>query len=96
MRLGIRIIACVAMMAIALTMVIFTAADFREARERGYTLREYGGNVAVFSGENEIEPLKITDIDLASLRQADRDKLLRGIPISGEAELLELLEDLSS
>lgn len=96
MRLGIRIIACVIMMAVALTMVVFTAADFREAQTRGYTLREYEGNVAVFGNENHSEPISVTDIELASLRQADRDKISAGISISGEGELQALLEDLGS
>ncbi len=96
MKLGIRIVSCVAMMAIALTLVLFTAADFREAESRGYTLGEYEGNIAVFRKGEDSEPITVTDIELASLRQADREKISSGISASGERELQELLEDLGS
>lgn len=96
MKLGIRIVSCVAMMAIALSMVVFTVADFREADALGYTLGEYEGNIAVFRKGQESEPIAVTDIELASLRQADRDKISSGLSASGERELQELLEDLGS
>lgn len=96
MRFGIRIIACIAMMAIALTMVVFTVADFREAREGSFVLREHEGRVAVFSGGGEDAPLAITDIELGSLRFSDRSKLAEGIVASDEDSLQRLLEDLGS
>ncbi len=96
MKLGIRIIACIAMMAIALTMVVFTVADFREAEANGYILGEHKGNIAVYRRGQEDEPLAVTDIELGSLRQTDREKILSGLSASGERELQELLEDLGS
>ncbi len=96
MRFGIRIVACIAMMAIALTMVVFTVADFREAQEGSFILREHQGKVAVFQGGGDKEPLAITDIELGSLRLSDREKLAVGIRASNEGTLQELLEDLGS
>ena len=96
MKFGIRIIACIAMIAIALTMVVFTAADFREIREGSFVLREYSGRVAVFSGADNDEPLAITDIKIENLPGSDRHKLGTGIVVSGEDSLQKLLEDLGS
>lgn len=96
MRLGIRIIACVAMMAIALTMVIFTAADFRQIREESFVLREHSGRVAVFSGADNEDPLAVTDIKIENLPSSDRNKLSKGIAVSDEDSLQRLLEDLGS
>ncbi len=96
MRFGIRIIACIMMMAIALTMVVFTAADFREAETGGYVLREYEGSIAVFRSGRDSSPVAVTDIELASLRQSDRERILAGLPAAGEREVQELLEDLGS
>ncbi len=96
MRLGIRIIACVAMMAIALTMVVFTAADFRHIREDSFVLREHTGRVAVFSGADNENPLAVTDIKIENLPSSDRNKLGKGIAVSDEDSLQKLLEDLGS
>lgn len=95
MKLGIRIIACVMMMAIALTMVVFTVADFREAAGEGYILGEAEGNIAVFRA-GQGEPIAVTDIELGSLRLSDREKILAGLPAAGETEVQQLLEDLGS
>lgn len=96
MKLGIRIIACVAMMAIALTMVVFTIADFEAEPAEGYILGEHNGNIAVYRPGQEDEPLAVTDIELGSLRQADRELIDRGLSAAGDRELQELLEDLGS
>ncbi len=96
MRFGIRIIACIAMFAIALTMVIFTAADFREIRESSFVLREHYGRVAVFSGADNDNPLAITDIEIENLPGSDQNKLSSGIVVAGEDSLQKLLEDLGS
>ena len=67
-------------------------------REEGaeYFLRESGGYVAVFAGRREREPLRVTAIEAARLRKADRLLLQKGIPADNSAELLQLLEDLGS
>ena len=96
MKIGIRMIVCIMMIAIALTMVVFTVADFRAAEGGGYVLAESDGMIAVFRAGNAREPIAVTDIELGSLRKADRDKILSGLPAAGEKELQELLEDLGS
>ena len=96
MKLGIRITVCVMMMAIALTMAVFTLADFRGGDSGGYILGEVDGNIAVFRSGSEREPVAITDIELGSLRASDREKILAGLPAAGDKELQELLEDLGS
>ena len=95
MKPGIRIISCIMMMAIALTMAVFTLADFRAPDEGGYLLREHEGLVAVYpSGGGK--PIAVTDIELGSLRRADREKIQAGLPAFSEKELQQLLEDLGS
>ncbi len=61
----------------------------------GYLLREKDGVIAVYkSGENR--PTRMTDIETALLRRADRAMLEKGIPAEDLAEVLALLEDLGS
>ena len=53
------------------------------------------GVIAVYkSGENR--PTRMTDIETALLRRADRAMLEKGIPAEDLAEVLALLEDLGS
>ena len=60
-----------------------------------YLLREKDGFIAVFrSGENR--PERMTDIETALLRRADRAMLEKGIPAEDLGEVLSLLEDLGS
>ena len=61
-----------------------------------YFLRDSGGYVAVFSGRRAREPVRITGIETARLRTADRLLLKKGIPADDSGELLLLLEDLGS
>ena len=61
-----------------------------------YFLRDSEGYVAVFSGQREREPLRLTEIETQRLRAADKLLLRRGIPAADGGELLRLLEDLGS
>ncbi len=94
MKIGIRIISCVMLLSLALTMAVFTLADF-EGPAQVYRLGEHKGLVAVYSGSGT-EPVSVTDIALASLRQADREMIARGLEADSQEELLRLLEDLGS
>lgn len=96
MKIGIRISVCVMMLAIALTMVVFTVADFRDTGREGYILGEYDGLIAVYRMGEKGEPVSVTDIELGSLRAADRESIMQGMGAFDEKELLELLEDLGS
>ncbi|MGN1001559.1 MAG: BofC C-terminal domain-containing protein [Oscillospiraceae bacterium] len=99
MKTSIRLIVCVCLMAIAVTMVVFTMADFtprdrQPQTEQGFVLGEYDGRLAIF-GQGE-EPISVTEIELGGLRAADREKVREGIPVTTQEELVALLEDLGS
>ena len=61
-----------------------------------YYLRESEGRIAVFESGRSRSPLRVTEIELASLRTADRAMVEAGIPVLSQQELLLLLEDLGS
>ena len=73
---------------------IYARFHAKSGRAR-YLLREEDGIVAVYrSGENR--PERLTEIETAVLRRADRAMLNRGIPAEDLDEVLQLLEDLGS
>ena len=104
MKVGIRILLCVLLICAALTMAVFTALGFAPrsggepalGRELRYVLGESGGNIAVYSSADPDEPVTVTNIELAQLREADRAEIRAGLIVGTESELLQLLEDLGS
>ena len=64
--------------------------------EAEYVLREYEGCVAVFSSVGDTSPMTLTDIEVGTLREADRQILKTGLAVADREELLTLLEDLGS
>ena len=104
MKVGIRIVLCVLLICAALTMAVFTALGFAPGRggesvgERDlrYVLGESGGNITVYSSADPDEPVTVTNIELAQLREADRAEIRAGLIVGTESELLQLLEDLGS
>ncbi len=68
----------------------------RKAGRAEFFLGGSKGYVAVFQGRNDRQPLSVTGIELKNLRLADRAMLEKGIPVSDETALLQLLEDLGS
>ena len=68
----------------------------RSAPRARFYLGGREGYVAVFQGKRDRVPLSLTGIELQSLRLADRAMLEKGIPVSDEEALLQLLEDLGS
>ena len=60
-----------------------------------FILREYDGCVAVFAAGGHT-PLSTTDIQVRTLRAADRQLLHSGLPCEDRDEVLTLLEDLGS
>ena len=102
MKTVIRMILFTALLAVALTMVVFTMAGFgaEAATEEGATgtlvLAGYGGSVAVFDDGDRKTPLQVMDIELDTLRAADRALVERGIKIESREALMALLEDLGS
>ena len=97
----VRMIVTVGLMAVAVTMAAFTMAGFQKddaARPGEYLVADYGGSVAVFdSADSSMEnPLQVTDIELGTLRAADRALIEIGVPVASREELMALLEDLGS
>lgn len=68
----------------------------RKAGRAEFFLGGSKGYVAVFQGRKDKQPMSTTGIELGSLRLADRAMLEKGIPVSDETALLQLLEDLGS
>ena len=71
-------------------------AIFGTEEDAQYYLRVCDGFVAVYPDGRARSPERITAIETAGLRHADRALLERGIPVSDRERLLELLEDLGS
>ncbi len=71
-----------------------TSAVYNEP-QAAYWLFDSGGYVAVYA-ENDESGVEITDIETQTLNDYDRELLREGIPAKDKAELLSLLEDLSS
>lgn len=57
-----------------------------------YTVREYEGQVAVFSEDSEL-PVKVFDTSVSALPQCDRELLELGITVETPEELQKLIED---
>lgn len=99
MRTTFRIVLCICLMAIAVTMAAFTLAGFRRAAaspDGTLMLGAWQGSVAVFDRGDPSAPLSVTDIELSSLRATDRALIERGYPVTDRAALQILLEDLGS
>ena len=99
MRAAVRVVACICLLALAVTMAAFTLADLtreKPAPEDQLRLGAWQGSVAVFDGGASGLPKRVTDIDLASLRATDRALIERGYPVESEEALQALLEDLGS
>ena len=99
MKTGIRIMICAILAAVAAVMAGYTIAGFDEkgpVQDSLYMLRESGGHVAVYGRENPANPITVTDIELSSLRERDRELIAAGLPAQSPEELARLLEDLGS
>ena len=77
------------------------AADFAyvpscSLAEAEYVLREYDGCVAVFASAVDKDPITLTDIEIETLRDADRQILNAGLAVADREELLTMLEDLGT
>ena len=105
MRIVIRIIICAFLAAAAVTMVTFTLAGFTGSgpgrtaaaeQDSLYVLGESNGNVAVYTRDDLKNPVTVTDIELAGLRESDRAMIADGLPVESPEEVARLLEDLGS
>ena len=57
-----------------------------------YTVKEYGGKIAVFTPE-EPEPIAIYEVYVHLLPENDIELLRKGIPVDDDYTLLKTLED---
>lgn len=57
-----------------------------------YTLREYEGQIAIFSDDSEM-PVKVFDTAVSALPKSDREQLKLGITVETPEELQKLIED---
>ena len=94
-----RIVLCVCLMAVAVTMAAFTVSGFARSGaspDGTLMLGAWQGSVAVFDRGDPSSPLLLTDIELTSLRATDRALIERGYPVASREALQALLEDLGS
>ena len=68
----------------------------RNADAAVFFLRREGDYVGVFPSSRGREPLRVTGIELRTLRRVDRAMIEAGLPVRSRQELLQLLEDLGS
>lgn len=68
-------------------------ADSDMPPDDNFLLREHDGVIVVCRPETPDIPEQITDIQVAALRLADQKSLEQGIPVTGQENLLRLLED---
>lgn len=57
-----------------------------------YTVREYEGQIAVFSDSSEM-PVKVFDTAVSALPKSDRELLELGITVETPEELQKIIED---
>lgn len=57
-----------------------------------YTVKEYEGQVAVFSDDNDM-PIKVFETSVSSLPECDRKLLSTGITVDSPEELQRIIED---
>ena len=100
MKIGIRLIICTVFLAIAVTMAAFTVTNLLDkhdpANDGLFVLGEVGGNIAVFGANDLKNPVSVTDIEVSSLRTADKALIQNGLITASEEEIRSLLEDLGS
>ena len=98
MQTTFRVVLCVCLLALAVTMAAFTMADLtreKPAPEEQLYLGAWEGSVAIFD-RADTAPRSVTDIELSSLRATDRALIEHGCPVASEEALQALLEDLGS
>ena len=58
-----------------------------------YLVKAHEGHLAVYDWEVQDTPVEVTDIDIRLMRQVDRERMERGIQVTGDETLARVLED---
>jgi hypothetical protein len=77
----------------------FEEIEYREETDdvrEGFILKEYEGYIGIFSPGFEKIPITVTDIEVSTLREADKQLLRAGIFAASREEMMQLLEDFGS
>lgn len=96
--LGIFIVAAAVCAVLAFSGLGYADSETDEsfADEICYVLRDYEGYVAVFVENDPDIPMTVTDIQVDTLRELDRETLRTGLKVRSQERLLMMLEDLGS
>lgn len=71
-------------------------SDEAPGSENRYVLRDYEGYVAIFVENEPTLPMTVTDIQVSTLRELDKQMLVTGMKVDTHEGLVMLLEDLGS
>lgn len=96
--LAILIVAAAVCTALAFSSLGYADGENDESVSEGvcYVLRDYEGHVAVFVEDDPDIPMTVTDIQVSTLRELDRDTLSTGLKVRSQERLMMILEDLGS
>lgn len=91
------ILLCTGLFAVVLLCIYLPAKNTAPQNEQmtvsdTYILREYEGQIAVFSDDSEM-PVKVFDTAVSDLPKSDRELLELGITVETPEELQKLIED---
>lgn len=90
-------LAAVCCSALAISVSVGAQEPAAEASaENRYVLRDYDGYVAVFIENQPDSPMTVTDIQVGTLRELDRELLETGLKVATHEKLMMTLEDICS
>ena len=72
--------------------IIMTDQDRQSRVSAGFTVKTYGGRIAVFEGDEQ-EPCFVSSVHVSNLPLSDRSLLENGIAVSDRKGLDKLLQD---
>ena len=84
---------CTALICISITQMKNTAPQpIAQPTQTMYTVREYGGKIAVFT-QDEPDPIAVYEVYVHLLPENDIELLRKGIPVDDDYTLLKTLEN---
>lgn len=90
------LLAAVCCSALAVSGAVLAQSPSELDGEGRYVLRDFDGYVAVFIENQPDSPMTVTDIQVKTLREADRQLLEMGLKVATHERLMMTLEDLCS